>query len=377
MKFLRISLVVICISTYTFAFRVRFELQKHERRITHIRIRTNQSCKQIDKNARFQCWNSLSKIDGDDAHDSLGINAPRIIYENDYILVIDKPYGLSHHDTALGNLGNFYEMKNQGRDESSDLDCEMPTQESKNDKVTPGLISTLRMMQIQGMIGYQGRLYGVHRLDRVTSGIVVLAKSSRVAGLLSKGFRSKNGSVVKYYSAISAKKPLKKKQGWIVGHMIRARRGAWKLIRDKEVGSSHPAQTRFFTSGLGKLPTALPGLFQQDSFQYPKTFILLRPITGQTHQLRVASKSVGLPILGDILYGGGMADRTYLHSSAMYLNLKEMNITEGVDEEVVLVSYPPFVNLPIEKEGWLKEIFLDMIEKHCDCEPIKQYFANQ
>jgi len=72
-----------------------------------------------------------------------------------------------------------------------------------------------------------------------------------------------------------------------------------------------------------------------------------------------------------------MADRTYLHSSAMYLNLKEMNITEGVDEEVVLVSYPPFVNLPIEKEGWLKEIFLDMIEKHCDCEPIKQYFANQ
>ena len=41
---------------------------------------------------------------------------------------------------------------------------------------------------------------------------------------------------------------------------------------------------------------------------------ILQPKTGKTHQLRVAMKSLGSPILGDALYGGDSADRTYLHA---------------------------------------------------------------
>ena len=40
----------------------------------------------------------------------------------------------------------------------------------------------------------------------------------------------------------------------------------------------------------------------------------MQPKTGKTHQLRVAMKSLGSPILGDELYGGDKADRTYLHA---------------------------------------------------------------
>ena len=41
---------------------------------------------------------------------------------------------------------------------------------------------------------------------------------------------------------------------------------------------------------------------------------ILYPKTGKTHQIRVAMKSLGSPILGDELYGGEVADRTYLHA---------------------------------------------------------------
>ena len=42
-----------------------------------------------------------------------------------------------------------------------------------------------------------------------------------------------------------------------------------------------------------------------------------RPLTGKTHQIRVAAKSIGAPLLGDSLYGGGKADRLYLHAAAI------------------------------------------------------------
>ena len=45
--------------------------------------------------------------------------------------------------------------------------------------------------------------------------------------------------------------------------------------------------------------------------------IVARPLTGKTHQIRVAAKSIGAPLLGDSLYGGGKADRLYLHAAAI------------------------------------------------------------
>jgi hypothetical protein len=87
---------------------------------------------------------------------------------------------------------------------------------------------------------------------------------------------------------------------------------------------------------------------------------------------------VGLPILGDRLYGGGSACRAYLHASAMFLNLKDIGITtddekgtEMGDSDVVLISDPPFDHLwnhrASESASVAKEIFRDAMRKHCDC----------
>lgn len=133
-------------------------------------------------------------------------------------------------------------------------------------------------------------LYAVHRLDKITSGLILVAKTSEIASEISKMFSQRK--IDKYYIAVSDKKP-KKKMGLISGDMKKARNGQWKLTRTFE----NPAITRF------------------SSFKYEdKYFFILKPNTGKTHQLRVAMKSISSPIIGDVLYGGTNADRGYLHA---------------------------------------------------------------
>ncbi|RTL56901.1 MAG: RNA pseudouridine synthase [Rhodocyclaceae bacterium] len=140
-------------------------------------------------------------------------------------------------------------------------------------------------------------LFPVHRLDRITSGLVLLARSEAAAKQLSEMFA--RGEMEKYYLALSHRSPLKK-QGSIKGAMVKGRNGSWRLAREGE----HQAVTQFFSYGL---VGAVPGL----------RLFVLRPRTGRTHQLRVALKSLGSPILGDERYGGEAADRGYLHAAVL------------------------------------------------------------
>jgi 23S rRNA-/tRNA-specific pseudouridylate synthase len=114
----------------------------------------------------------------------------------------------------------------------------------------------------------------------------------------------------------------------------------------------------------------------------PRTAMLFRPHTGKTHQLLVAAKSLAMPILGDVRYGGGRLlvggvsssspppdcgddedrgdwDRTYLHASAVHFEFDEHEI-------VTIWSPPPFDRLATG----LNDVFVRMMEKHCDCPPI-------
>ncbi|USD37439.1 TIGR01621 family pseudouridine synthase [Ferrimonas sp. SCSIO 43195] len=143
------------------------------------------------------------------------------------------------------------------------------------------------------------KLYPVHRLDTVTSGVLVLATNPATAAALTEAFSTHQ--MEKRYLALSDRKP-KKKQGSIKGHIVKARRGAWKLARD---GDGNPAHTQFVSHGLGQGLRAY----------------LLRPLSGKTHQIRVTLKSLGAPILGDALYGGSETDRTYLHALSLAFEL--------------------------------------------------------
>jgi len=74
-------------------------------------------------------------------------------------------------------------------------------------------------------------LYPVHRLDKMTSGLVLLAKTKAAAQRFGEMFEKHE--VEKYYLAVSLRKP-KKKQGWIKGDMEKARRGDWKLAKSMD-----------------------------------------------------------------------------------------------------------------------------------------------
>lgn len=134
--------------------------------------------------------------------------------------------------------------------------------------------------------------YPVHRLDKVTSGLVILAKTHGAAHGLAELFARRE--VKKTYLAVSDRKP-KKKQGWIRGDMAKARNGAWKLLHSM----GNPAVTFFESKSL-----PVPGF----------RLFIVSPATEKTHQIRVALKSISAPIYGDLRYGGSDAERTYLHA---------------------------------------------------------------
>lgn len=156
----------------------------------------------------------------------------------------------------------------------------------------PGLVP-----QVETELGL-GKLYPLHRLDTLTSGLLLLARDPESAELINREFRQRR--VEKYYLALSDRKPAKK-QGQVCGDMLKGRRGSWMLLKTM----LNPAKTRFYSYSLS------PGV----------RLFVLKPLTGRTHQLRVVMKSLGAPILGDSRYYPGESshapDRGYLHAYAL------------------------------------------------------------
>lgn len=187
----------------------------------------------------------------------------KTIAEHHDFIVVDKEAGVNFHDE--GDIGS-------------------------------GLFSLVKK-QLQSQ-NINAELYPVHRLDKMTSGLVIFAKTLACAQSFGQLFNDHD--IEKYYLAIGDKKP-SKKQGLIKGDMAKSRRGMFKLLRTIE----NPAITQFF------------------SFSIPnkRRLYLLKPHSGKTHQLRVALASIGAPIVGDPLYyTTSQADRGYLHAFALKFN---------------------------------------------------------
>lgn len=236
--------------------------------------------------------------------------APVVIYEDATMLAVDKPHRLSFHSDDLERV-----------------EAGLATDPA------PGLLATIRALQQAGTLqgtSYTGPLHSVHRLDKVTSGICVFAKSKETASIISKQFASRNAH--KYYVALSNRKP-SKKMGTVKGEMTQARRGAWKLLRpDSHKGkenetktSSNDGKNKTKTTGFAITKFVTRGMSTSTgSFR----LFILKPNTGRTHQLRVCCKSLGAPILGDMTYAGADAknlDRTYLHAAALRFAMPSEN----------------------------------------------------
>ncbi len=169
----------------------------------------------------------------------------------------------------------------------------------------PGFFETLR--QREGL----DELYPVHRLDKITSGLVVMARTAAANRQLCEQFAQR--TCEKYYLALTDRKP-RRKQGSVVGDMQAGRRGNWRLSRSLD----NPARTHLLSQSAGG------GL----------RLWLVRPLTGKTHQIRVALKSLGAPILGDERYGGTPSDRAYLHAWSLGFRMgdRQWRFTEAPRE---------------------------------------------
>ncbi len=175
----------------------------------------------------------------------------RIIFEDDHLIVLDKPAGLVVHPGAGRPSGTLVDE----------------------------LVRTRPAMQ---GVGEEGRWGVVHRLDRDTSGVMVVAKTTEAHADLSLQF--KEHSVHRIYKALVRGSP-----GFDEG-VIDAPLGRHARER-KRISTATPkgrrAVTRWRVTGrLGSL-----------------TLLAIAPETGRTHQIRVHLAYVGLPVAGDTVYG--------------------------------------------------------------------------
>ena len=150
----------------------------------------------------------------------------------------------------------------------------------------------------------------VHRLDKDTSGILILAKNRESADLLSNYFKNKDQNIDKIYLALVIGK-FSKDQGEInIPLLKKVENGVEKVYKDEKEGKD--AITLYKVIGY--------------STKYNVSLVEVKILTGRTHQIRVHMKEIGHPILGDGKYGSkkafidGLSNDMHLH--AYYIKIK-------------------------------------------------------
>lgn len=237
-------------------------------------------------------------------------DVPRIVYEDDTIIVVDKPAGmLSVPGKAVADDDVALDGNAAHADDNVALDVEEYVRQylTQNSQL-PTLNSQLSTKNSQ-------LPKAVHRLDMDTSGLLVLALNDEAYIELQRQFASRE--VKKRYEAVLDGKPsvLCGAPGskWLsVSHDGREGRISLPLIADI---MDRPRQRVDFDNGK----TALTDYRIERLLPNGGTLVSLYPLTGRTHQLRVHcahNEGLGCPILGDPLYGHGChTSRMYLHAA--------------------------------------------------------------
>jgi 23S rRNA pseudouridine955/2504/2580 synthase len=147
----------------------------------------------------------------------------------------------------------------------------------------------------------------VHRLDKDTSGALLIARSPRAAAFFSKSFSGQHRAQV--YWALVVGVP-EVRDGWIdrpIGKQFGT--GGEKMCIDEEQGL--PSKTRYRIVERAGNRAA---------------WVELQPLTGRTHQLRVHMAAIGHPIVGDGKYGGPEAFLTGSISRKLHLHARRLRI---------------------------------------------------
>jgi 23S rRNA (cytosine1962-C5)-methyltransferase len=203
---------------------------------------------------------------------------PCVIFEDEHLLVADKPAGWNTH--------------------------------APSPHAGEGLYDWLRAHEPRW-----ATLAILHRLDKETSGVIVFGKSPAANRSLTGQFTERR--VQKEYLLLTDRRP-PKKEFIAKSELVR--------IGDKYAGRAggEPAETRFIPVADAKFAVHSAGLHM----------VRAQPLTGRTHQIRVHAAEHGFPILGDVIYGGTASSRVFLHAT-------EIAFTHPATGQPVRFSSPP------------------------------------
>ena len=191
---------------------------------------------------------------------------PLVCYEDEHLLVVNKPAGLNTHAPSPSAGEGVYEW--------------------------------LRHREPRW-----ARLGIIHRLDKETSGVLVFAKSTLAKRSLTEQFT--RHSIRKKYR-LATDRPVPEREFTVLSRLARA--GDKYMCRPVSAGGDQ-AETRF------RVVDRKGG----------QTLLEAEPVTGRTHQIRAQAAGRGFAVLGDTLYGGTPAARVYLHSEELVLRHPETN----------------------------------------------------
>lgn len=206
-----------------------------------------------------------------------------IIYEDEDVIVINKPSGLITH------------LKGAASEE-------------------PSVASFIKPYLESSMHGNRAGI--VHRLDRGTSGLIIAAKTPEALLFLQRQFALRK--VKKTYIAV-----------------VRGKLENSRAIINMPI-ERNPKLPSTFRTGVNGKSAITNYMLMQDNANY--SLVELKPETGRTHQLRVHLKAIGHPIVGDTIYGGEVSERLMLHASVLELTLPKAG------RQVFISNLPPEFN---------------------------------
>lgn len=191
---------------------------------------------------------------------------PRIAWEDEDLLVLDKPAGLLSHPGQGGG---------------------------------PSLLSWL---EGQGL----AQAHLMHRLDRDTSGLLLAVRDRTRKGLCAALQQAMDRGDIqrRYVAVVSGSPPREGRVDLRIGQDRADRNRRVALPRGAREGQEALTLYRH-EDGPGPGPGEGPG----------RTQLLVTLLTGRTHQIRVHLRAIGHPIVGDTLYGGEPAERLLLHAA--------------------------------------------------------------
>ena len=228
---------------------------------------------------------------------------PEVLYEDDDVLVVSKPYGWLVHEDGF-------------------------------DKEAPTVVEWfLRRQPEAAGVGEEGyspkgeelnRSGVVHRLDRETSGVLILAKTQESYDYLKKQFKDR--LVYKEYRAFVYGR-VNDRWGTINRPIGRSAKDSRRRSAERGAkGVRREAITDFERIGVGE--------YEDEPFSYVK----LIPKTGRTHQLRVHLRAIDRPIVGDGLYAEykiGKSNNLVMDRLALHAHILELVLPNGSKERFI------------------------------------------